>query len=500
MPGTQGASFPFWSPDSRSVGFFSTERLQRIDVDGGSPTALTFAPVGAGGAWNGDGVILFPPVPDAPLLRVSDHGGEATPVPGFQPGGGERYPQWLPDRRHFLYYVAESRGVFLGDLKGAERRRLLDADAAAVFAAPGQLLFVRDATLFTQDFNVDTLEVVGNRSPLAEGVAVDRSRGMAAVSASSVGSLLYRTGAFDQRRQLVWVDRQGNEREKIGDPDPAGPANPVLSPDGTRVALSRSRDGNTDIWLHELGRDGFSRFTFDPLPEIVPIWSPDGTQILFAKAGGSAAGLFLKSVTDAGAGEKPLVNAPGPTPLAIPLDWSRDGRFVIFRIRDPKNGWDIWAQDLAGTRQPFPIVQTPFDERTAQLSRDSRWMVYESNDSGRFEIYLQPFPGGARLPVSTTGGAQPRWRADDREIFYIAADGYLMAVSVRPPNSDQSTVGHRIELGAPVRLFQTRVESTVQGGITHSYVASQDGQRFLMTTFIEQVGRPLTLVLNRSAR
>ena len=178
----------------------------------------------------------------------------------------------------------------------------------------------------------------------------------------------------------------------------------------------------------------------------------------------------------------------------IPLDWSRDGRFVLYRVRDLKNGWDVWAMDMEG-RGSMPVLQTPFEDRSAQFSPNGGWLVYESNDSGRFEIYVQPFPRGNRRNVSTAGGSQPQWSADGGEIFYIAPDGYLMAVPVRTFPDDRP-----IELGQPVRLFQAQVEGTVQGGITHTYVPSLDGQRFLMTTFVEQAGTPLTLVLNRGVR
>jgi dipeptidyl aminopeptidase/acylaminoacyl peptidase len=487
LSGTEGASLPFWSPDSRSVGFFSAERLYRIAIDGGSPTPVAFAAVGAGGAWSPGGEILFPSVPDSPLSRVAETGGETRPVAGYQPPGGERFPQWLSDGRHFLYYVAESRAVFIGDLASAERRRLLDADAAAVFAPPDQVLFVLDDTLFAQTIDVEGFTLVGERVRLAGGVAVDRARGAAAVSASAVGSVLYRTGAFDQRRQLAWVDRHGAVVETIGEPDAAGPLNPAISPDGRRVALSRSRDGNTDIWLHELGREGFSRFTFESPPEIVPIWSPDGSRLLFARAGGGNLEMFVKEVASSGPGEVVL---RGPDLRGIPLDWSNDT--ILFRRRDPDGDWDIWSVNATGDRIPAPVVSTPFADRSAKLSPDGRWLLYESDDSGRFESYVQPFPRGERSPVSSSGGSQPQWRADGREIFYIAPDGALMAVPVARPGN-----GLRLELGPPTRLFQAAVEGTVQGGITHAYAPSADGQRFLMTTFIELVSAPLTIVLNR---
>ena len=494
LAGTNGASFPFWSPDGRSIGFFSAERLLRMDIDGGAPAPVTFAPVGTGATWNRDGIILYPTVPDSPLFRISADGGEQRLVPRPKSAlvGGERYPQWLPDGRHYLYYSAESRGVFLGTLDGPERRRLLDADAAAVFAAPEHLLFVLDGTLFMQALDPERLELRGERSPLADGVAVDRGRGKAAIAASSNGIVVYRTGASDQHRQLVWIDRQGRRGESIGEPDRAVPLNPALSPDGRRLALNRSLDGNTDIWLNEIGRDGLARFTSDALPEIVPVWSPDGSSLLFAQLGRPGAVLQVKPLNSGPS--QTLLQLSNPAAGGIPLSWSQDGRIILFRSRDAKTGWDIWALDRQTTGAPTPIVQTPFEDRTGQLSPDGRWLLYESNDSGRFEIYLQRFPVGNRSPVSNTGGSQPRWRADGREVYYVAPDGYLMSVAMT------HSADSRVDIGTPTRLFQAPVEGSVQGGIAHTYTPSLDGQRFLMTTFVEQPSAPLTVLLHQVPR
>jgi Tol biopolymer transport system component len=402
---------------------------------------------------------------------------------------GQRFPQFLPDGRHFLYFVSESRGVFLGDLDGPERRRLLDADSAPVFAPPDRVLFVRNGMLFAQGLDPGRLQLVGEPFALAGGLDVG-AHGASGVSASFTGSVAYRAGSSSEQRRLMWFDRSGKELEAVGEPDPSLPLNPMLSPDGRRVALTRSIEGNTDIWLLDLGRSVQSRFTFDSTPEIVPTWSPDGTQIVYSKPAGELVifGLFQRPTT--GTGKETLLLQTGQS--SISLDWSRDGRFVLYRSLDRMMGWDIWAQPLQGDNKPILVAQTRFDERTAQFSPDSRWVAYESNESGRFEIYVQPFPdSGAKLLVSTGGGSQVRWRADGRELFYVAADGWLMAVPVGLP-----TGGQNIELGSPAPLFLTRVESTVQGGITHTYTVSADGQRFLMSTFTERTGTPITLILN----
>jgi eukaryotic-like serine/threonine-protein kinase len=305
---------------------------------------------------------------------------------------------------------------------------------------------------------------------------------------------VYRTGSVGAQRRLVWVDRTGREVAPAGDLDSAVPLNVALSPDGRRAALNRTVGANTDIWLLDVSRSVLIRFTFDPAPDIAPVWSPDGTRILYAGLTSAVGGfqLFEQSLNGTDS-RRPIA----PMPLScIPLDWSRDDEFVLFRCLDPKSGWDLWACPVHGDGKPFPVAQTPFDERTAQFSPDAKWIAYESNESGRFEIYVQRFHGGgAKSRVSNAGGSQVRWSADGAEIFFVAADGALVSVParVRPADGD-------LELGSPVPLFMTRVESGVQGGIVHTYAVTRDRQRFVMSTFTEQPASPLTLILNRPTR
>jgi serine/threonine protein kinase len=491
LPGTDGASFPFWSPDSRSVAFFANGNLNRIDIDGSSLRTLASAPVGAGGTWNREGVILYTLVPDAPISRVPADGGKSAFVPGLQPGApGHRFPQFLPDGRHFLYYVADSatRGVYAGTLDGSERRRLFDADAAAVFVPPARVLFVRAGTLFAQRFDPVRQQLEGNTVALAEGVSVD-SVGAAAVSGSAAGSIVYRVGQANRQRQLLWFDRSGNQVGVAAAPDAATSLNPTLSADGRRVALNRSVNGNSDVWLLDLGRSVLSRFTFDPGPEIFPVWSPDGTRIVYAASNRTGAGFRMFQKPTAGAGQASPLLDTGQN--MIPDDWSRDGRFISFATSSSGN-WDVGAFPLEGNAKPFPVAQTSYDELSSEFSPDGHWIAYESNESGRNEIYVQPFPNPAtKTIVSTGGGLQPHWGPDGRELFYVAPDGRLMSVPLRVASDRQA-----IEPGSPVPLFTTRISSTRTGGSRQEYAVSADGKRFLMNTFVEQAGAPITLVLS----
>jgi len=496
LAGTVGAQFPFWSADSRSVVFSADFKLKRIDIDGGSVQELASfgnlnqgRSVGnqGGGASNRDGTILFVPGSVSPIYRTSATGGEPTAVTHLKPlQVGHHHPRFLPDGRHFLYYVdggPEERGLYVSELDGPDTRRLLDTNSTGVYLSSGQLLFMRQGTLFTQTFDPDKLMLIGNPSSVAEHVA--------AWSASTVDSIIYRTGSAIVPRQFVWFDRSGRAIEKVGGPDSAFSQSPSLSPDGRTVAMYRDVNGNTDIWLLELGRGVLRRFTTDPTTDVNPVWSSDGSRIVFQSLRNGENDLYVKSTTSAGS-ETLLLATPQSK---APADWSSDDRFLLYRNSDPKTGFDIWAlpfQDNGKPGMPFPVVQTNFEERDGQFSPDGKWIAYQSNESGRFEIYVQPFLGpGAKWPVSTNGGAQVRWRRDGKELFYIALDGQLMSVPIRFPSS-----GQPVEADTPVPLFATRVGGAVQGINRQQYMVAPDGNRFLMNTITEEGAAPITVILN----
>jgi eukaryotic-like serine/threonine-protein kinase len=369
LPETDGGIYPFWSPDSRSVGFFADGKLKRIDIDGRSVQALANANFGFGGTWNSDGTILFAPNGLGSLFRIPDSGGEPTAATRVETPKqvNHGFPQFLPDGRHFLYYVqgtSETRGVYIGQLGGLEARRLLAADASAVYVSSGQLLFVRQGTLFAQNFDPNRMQLSGNPSPVAEQVAVNPFYA-AAVSASAVGALVYRARSAGVQ-QFVWFDRSGKEIEKVGAADTDDQRSPFVSPDGRHVALDRRVNQNTDVWLLDLERNVFSRFTSSPAVEMLPIWSPDGDQIVFTSGRNGGNDLYRKATIGAGE-EAQLLVTPEPKHA---LDWSADGRFILYRSLDPKTGWDLWALPSGADRKPHPVAQTEFDERDGQFSPD----------------------------------------------------------------------------------------------------------------------------------
>ena len=497
VKGTDNAQFPFWSPDSRSIGFAASGQLKRIDLEGGAVRKLANAPLFLGGTWSTDGTILFVPNANSRVFRVSDSGGDPVEVtPSFAPRSSHHFPKMLPDGRHFLFFVAGDpaiRGVYVSDVGGAAPRRLLDADAAAIYASSGHLLFVRGSTLLAQRFDPIAQTIAGSPFPVVDDIAAGDFAGanIVAASASAAGPIVYRTGFSlpSVRLDVKWRDRSGKEIVRF----PKAPRfmmNPSLSPDERRIAFFFA----SDIWLSDL-QSGDNRFTFDPAVDFSGIWSPDGNHIAFCSNRNGAYDLYQKNVSGAG-GEELLLATPEQK---APTDWSADGRYLLYRSLDPKTSFDIWALSMSD-RKSFPVVKTEHEERDAQFSPDGKWIAYQSNESGRFEIWVRPFPfpgadvkADERLQISTNGGSQVRWARNGTEIFYAGFDGRLMAVPVRA-----DPTGRAVTPGPAVPLFESVGPPLFSGGTALPwYMVSRDGRRFLMTVEPPPVSTiPITVLLN----
>lgn len=493
LTGTESASFPFWSPDSRSIGFFADGKLKRVDLDTESVRTLADAPIGRGGTWRDDGTIIFAPGTNDPLLRVSALGGEPSRVTTLEPGqAGHRFPQLLPDGKHFLYYVTgspESRGVAIADVGGTATRRLFDADTAAVLTSSGNLVYGRQGRVFARGFDPVERKLRGTAFAVSEQVATDGAIYRIALTTSNVGSIAYRVASGGNRR-FSWFDRSGRKIRSVGEARDGG-LSPAMSPDGRYVAFSRTVNGNQDIWLLDLESGATTRFTFDPGLDFVPLWSPDGSRIVFSSNRSGVFDLYEKAATGAGA-TKPLLATPENK---FAVDWSADGKFLLYVSNAPDTGYDLWTLSLGSEQaHPKPFVRTPFEERDGQFSPDGRWIAYQSNESGRLEVYVQPFPGpGGRWQVSTEGGAQVRWRGDGKELYYLALDGRLMAVPVGVIS------GPAIEASPPVSLFTPRLGRGVQTSNRQQYIVSADGQEFLMNALVDDATRaPMRVILNWS--
>ena len=492
IPGTENASLPFWSPDGRSIGFFADSKVKRIDLENGLIRVLSTAPVAAGATWNRDGVILHPYVPDSPIFRTSAEGALMEPVTTLAPGQtGHRGPVLLPDGRHFLFYAAgttQVSGIHVGALDKAPIRRLMDADAPAVFAAPDHLLYVKQSTLFAQRLDARTITLVGEPLTLADGVTFEGAAGVAAIAASHNGSIVYRTGQSGGQRRFVWVDRAGRELSQIGSAEARRSAYASISPDRQRLAVQRMSEGNTDIWTLDMDRGMPVRFTDDIQADIAPLWSPQGDRIVYSTMLGGVFELFEKKLDGSPA---TLLLRTGESKQVT--DWSRDGRYLLYRVITAGQtlNADIWALPLDGDREPIPILRTRFEERDAQFSPDGSWIAYHSDESGKHEVYVQPFQAqGERVRISTAGGVQARWRDDGQELFYMTLDGQLVAVPIAIRHD-----GLAVQPGPAVPLFQARVGS-VQDIARHNYIVAAGGQRFLVDTVVEQTAAPISLILN----
>jgi eukaryotic-like serine/threonine-protein kinase len=504
LAGTEGADYPFWSADSRSIGFFASGKLYRIDVSGGKPQPLTNAQAGRGGTWNANGTIVFASGLNSALWRIPASGGEPVPASRIDPPRQtvHRFPHFLPDGQHFIFYavgIPEASGIYLGSLDGVEPKRLTAADTAGVYLHPNLLVFARQEALVARRLDIAKAELTGDPIPLADPIGYDGNLNFGAFSVSADGSVAYRS-AGAARRQLIWFDRAGKKLGVAGEPDSVSMNAPELSPDEHRTAIDRTMQGNRDVWLMDLVRGNLTRLTFDPATDGFPIWSPDGTRIAFESRRKGSYDLWLKASSGGGT-EELLMETPNNE---WPFDWSRDGRYLLYYKDDPKTGSDLWAlpmsnaqQQTAGDRKPIVIANTPFDESRGQFSPDGRWVAYETNESGRFEIVVQRFPNpNGKWQVSTMGGIQPRWRADGKELFFIALDRRMMAVTVnaRPALAQGEKDG--FDAGSPVALFPTSIYAGTANPVGKAqYAVSRDG-RFLINTVLDDAAAPITLLMN----
>jgi serine/threonine protein kinase/Tol biopolymer transport system component len=494
LEGTEEASFPFWSPDSRYIGFFTIGTMKRVEAAGGSPQTVCDAADARGGTWSSDGVIVFAPGYNTGLLQVSASGGSApSPATLLDTANLEtthRLPFFLPDGRHFLYYCrssGEKSGVFLASLDNPHGKFLCDSRTNAQYAPPGYLLYVREKSLVAQRFDPDKGECSGEPVSVSEDVGYRQNWGAAAFAVSQNGVLVIASGGSGER-ELIWFDRGG---AMLGRTGVGGQVfDFVLSPDEKRLVFRKIDPStrNQDLWLLDLARSTQSRFTFDPDIDDDPVWSPDGSTIAFDTQPNGLANLHTKAATGAGRPEL-LLRSPAPN---FTLDWSRDGRYIVYQQDDPKTKGDLWLLPLTGDKKPVVYLQTEFDETDARFSPDGQWLAYASDENGKYEVFIQHVPRtGGKWQVSISGGAAPSWRRDGKELYYLGPDKKLMAVDIR-------VNGTGIEAGIPSALFETTVDTYAA---PNRYAASNDGRRFLVNNSGDAANtRPITVVLHWLSR
>jgi serine/threonine protein kinase/Tol biopolymer transport system component len=485
LPGASGANDPFWSPDSRTIGFFSEGKLRKIDTAGGPAQALCNAPNGRGGAWNREGVILFTPGSTAAIFRVSSAGGQPVQVTTIEPSKGERshrFPAFLPDGRHFLFLSRGDRGdivrINLGDLESKEHKQLFVTESHAVYVPPGLILYIKENTLLALPFDSTRLQATGEPFPIVQPADLDRANNKGGFTVSQTGVLAYFGSESGRRHQLKWFDSTGKELGVVG---PASSGAARLSPDGETVAIDPVDRGTSRkiIWLLGLARGANTRFTFGDASTAYPVWSPDGSRVAYTSYKDGQVSIMAKPANGA-AGEETLYTSKGLWTLA---DWSRDGRYLIV---NQTNGYQalegIGTIDLQGERKLTPYNPVGFSPR---ISPDGRWMMYVSNESGRPEVFVQNFPTPTmKFQISTAGSYHGLWSHDGRQIFYIALDRKMMAVDVK--------TGDNFEAGNPRALFQTRTAEMFD-----TFSTSPDDRRFLIPAPPDDVlNLPLTVVLN----
>ncbi len=495
VPGSEGAEGPFWSPDSRQVGFHANGKLEKVDLSGGAPQALCDLNNFDGATWNREGVILFST--GGNLYRVPDTGG--TPTLVLAPGlplqdVAYLFPQFLPDGRHFIFETSTSalsgKFVAAGSLGSKTVERLQHVESEAFFTPPGFLFYMDQSTLMARPFNARARHFTGPAVPVAQNLGRNMYSTYAYYSVSPAGVLAYETVdtssmfGIAAERQMVWFNRAGEKQGAVGQTGIY--TAPALSADGTRLALAVGEFGKRDIWIYDLKRGPASRLTFGPGDNTNTAWSADGTRIVFSSNRSGQFDIYQKSAD--GLGSEQLVFQSKDQPKRVD-DISSDGRYAIYDTGTGPTSTELWGLPLFGDRKPFAFVRGSFGTQSAQFSPNARFVAYTSNETGRNEIYVQTFPGQtAKWQVSAFGGAEPMWSRDGKELFYLDLDGKLMAVDV-------NTNGPAFQAAVPKLLFQTRLDGNYRG--RNMYVVSPDGKRFLMLVPAAQVKpEPITVVVN----
>jgi serine/threonine protein kinase len=505
LDGTEGALYPFWSPDNQFVGYFALGRLKKIDASGGAPITICNAVPTRGGTWNAAGTIVFAGAA-TPLLVVPASGGAAevlTKFDSLRKENSHRWPSFLPDGRHLLYLARSATGgsqsegglICIASLDGKVNKILVPASSNAVFAS-GYMLYVRGTTLVAQLFDESSLELKGEPTTIAEGVTYDPSTNRGMFTLSSNGVLVYQTGGAQSGSRLVMHDRAGK---------PTGVATklseysyPHLGPDDNRVSANvwDYQSHNADIWIADLVQSRTTRFTFDPATESFSAWSPDGNNLIFDSNREGTFNLYQKPTRSNGEETLLLRSVFNKNPC----DCSKDGKFLLYQENNTQSThYDLMILPLTGSREPIPFLQTEFNETRGRFSPDTRWIAYVSDESGPSEVYIRSFrePGqsgttmgaisGQQTQVSISGGDAPRWRGDGKEIFYFSHDNKMMAADITVKDGS-------LEVGHVHPLFD--VPSIVQMNGS-DYDVTADGKRFLINVPLEtQNQRPLTLVVN----
>jgi serine/threonine protein kinase len=496
LDGTEGASFPFWSYDGKFIGFFADGHLKKVAAVGGPVTALTDAPNARGGSWNQNNIIIYEPDYRDTLWQISASGGIPKRLTQFDAGKHttHRWPQFLPDGRHFLFFATNhsgnsEHGIYFGALADGSFKHVLETDSDARYAS-GHLLYHVQSQLLAAKFDLNSGTVSGEPFTLANFVEYDAGTWHTTFAVSDNGFLLYELGTKTPGTDLFWKDRTGKTINSVGERT-SFKGSGRISPDGKRLAVSMG-DPEADIWVFDLSRGTHTRLTFGGGTHLMPSWSADGRRIVYVKQNGNTvfSGTSLRSRLANGGGQEEILmeNAPDQGTLLMP-QWSSDSRYLLHMEQHGPTGAAVWTLPLAGDKKPFVIAKAQSPQgRIIQyrLSPDDRWLAYTSTDSGREEVYVTHFPGGeGRWQISQGGGTFPAWRGDSKEIYFVGLDGAVHAASVNPKRDE-------FDLDQVRPLF--RVNYTAPIG--NAFDNAPDGQHFVVTELSQGVPTPLVLVSN----
>lgn len=513
LAGTDGAMMPFWSPDGSSIAFFAAGKMDRLDIASGTVQKIATVPYGRGGTWNADDTILFSPNASTPLYRVSAAGGDIVQVTSLDESHQEyshRWPQFLPDGKHFLYFAVCSlpdyEGTYVSSLDGGKPKLLLPGNTGAVYAS-GHLLFVRQGTLMAQPFDVAHLTLSGEARPLMAGVASVAGAWKGIFSASNNGVLAYYPGDVTPDLPINIVNRSGQILKTLPEPGQT----PSVSPDGRLIVMAGPGGLNGDLWVYDIARGVVTRITTSPEEEdetarpayetstqihaatfpagrkCYPVWSPDGKHVAFSWNRDPGFGIYEKAADGTG----PIQTLLKTTRFSDTVSsWSRDGRYIAYELNAEVNTGprqSVWALPLFGDRKPFPVVQGDFNAVKPQISPDSHWLAYVSDESGKPEVYLTSFPAGkGKWQVSASGGDSPRWRGDGHELYFVSADNQLTAVQILTSSGSP-------KIGKPRPLFAVHPPL---GNNDTFYDVMPDGQTFVMESSQPQGTAHFTLIVN----
>ena len=506
LPETDDARYPFWAPDSRRIGFFSQRTLKWTDSEGGNPLVVTSTSSVQdvrGAAWGAGDTILYSSSFTGPLQAVAVVGGASRPatrLPESGEIGTHRFPSFLPDGQRFVFYAAASTGtepgyLHLGRLGSLDAKLLGPAHSTAVFAAPNYLIYARGESLVAHAFDLDREALVGE--PVSTGVSIGGSlsvSGLRSVATAASGMLVFRS---DKRNasQMVWVDRAGRELEALSDATSAWFYAPRLSPDGRFLLAGQYKgEGNLgEIWVHDLARKLATRLTLDG-DAFMSLWlRPGSREVLYNSARPKSPGGIYRGAIDR-PGEEQLW-LPGETAQA-PVSVTPDGRRVVFERADEHGKVSLWIRDLEVDSAATRLGSSTSIEMSADVSPDGAWLAYTSDTTRNWEVYVRRLDGtGGVLRISNEGGFQPLWRRDGRELFYVDANGRLVAVPIAPPRAEAGTAGERLQPGRPEILFQARLEESTD----RQYDAAADGQRFVLNQSVTNDGVPIVVVLDWTA-